>query len=213
MFWACHTCFSGRVELGQGISTALTQIAADELDVSIDAIRLSQGHTGSSPAEGPTVGSFSVSLGGQSIRIAASAARALMLNHAAKLLQTTSNDLSVQDGTIIKDGLETDLSYASLCAEVNLNLRALDHAAPKAASKRSLTGKSIPRVVLAARLSDGFLLHDLEVEGMWHGRVIQPPSLDAMTDDIKKHGVHKDAQVVRDGQFIAVVSKNEYTAL
>jgi nicotinate dehydrogenase subunit B len=205
--------FSGRVELGQGISTVLTQIAADELDVTVDAIRLTQGHTDLSPAEGPTVGSLSVTFGGQSIRLAASAARALMLGHAAEFLQTTVEGLTVREGEIVKDGLETGLSYASLCKDVNLDVPAIEHAEPKAASERTLTGSSVPRVDLAARLTDGFLLHDMTLEGMWHGRVIQPPALDATTGDLSSIGLQDDAELVRDGQFLAIVSSNEYTAL
>ena len=204
---------SGRVELGQGISTVLTQIASDELDIAVDAIRLTQGHTDLSPAEGPTVGSLSVTFGGQSIRLAASAARALMLGRAAELLQTTVEGLTVREGEILKDGLETGLSYASLCKDVNLDVSALEHAAPKAAAERTLTGTSLPRVDLTARLTDGFLLHDMTVEGMWHGRVIQPPALDATTGDLSDIDLQDDAQLVRDGQFLAVVSINEYVAL
>jgi nicotinate dehydrogenase subunit B len=204
---------SGRVELGQGITTALMQIAADELDVSLAAIRLIQGHTGLSPAEGPTVGSLSVTFGGQSIRLAASAARALMLGHAAGLLQATANHLDVRDGKIIKDGLETGISYASLCADVDLNVSVLAHAAPKMAADRKLTGASVPRVDLAARLTSGFLLHDFEVDGMWHGRVIQPPSLDATVENLSDADLHGDVQLVREGQFLAVVAEDEYLAL
>ncbi|MFT6073642.1 MAG: CO/xanthine dehydrogenase Mo-binding subunit [Yoonia sp.] len=204
---------SGRVELGQGITTALMQIAADELDVSLTAIRLTQGHTGLSPAEGPTVGSLSVTFGGQSIRLAASAARALMLGHAAGLLQTTSNHLDVRNGMIINDGLETGLGYASLCADVDLNVSILAHAAPKIAADRKVTGASVPRVDLAARLTSGFLLHDFEVDGMWHGRVIQPPSLDATVENLVDSDLHGDVQLVREGQFFAVVAEDEYLAL
>ena len=141
---------SGRVELGQGITTALTQIAADELDVPVHAIRMTQGHTDLSPAEGPTVGSLSVTFGGQAVRIAASAARMLMLKHAASLLQAQVADLSVQDGLILKAGLDTGLSYAGLADAVDLAQPAKDHAAPKSADQRRVAGTSIPRVDLEA---------------------------------------------------------------
>lgn len=204
---------SGRVELGQGITTALSQIASDELDVSIDAIRLTQGHTGVSPAEGPTVGSLSVSFGGQSIRFAAAAARALMLGHAAGLLQTTANQLTVRDGAVIMNDHRTGLSYASLSAEVNLAVPAIDHAQPKAASDRQISGASVARVDLAARLTGGFLLHDMALEGMWHGRVIQPPALDATLSELSDLSLPDGVELVRDGQFLAVVAADEYVAL
>jgi nicotinate dehydrogenase subunit B len=202
---------SGRVELGQGITTALIQIAADELDVDMGAICLTQGHTEISPAEGPTVGSLSVTFGGQSIRLATSAARIVMLRHAADLLQATPDDLSVQDGNILKDGQETGMSYASLSQSVNLAVAVLEYATPKLSDERRVAGKAAPRVDLAARLGAGYLLHDMMVEGMWHGRVIQPPSLTAIATDVPD--LRDGAVLVRDGQFLSVVAQDEYIAL
>lgn len=204
---------SGRVELGQGITTALTQIAADELDVPTTAIRLTQGHTGLSPAEGPTVGSLSVTFGGQSIRIAASAARALMLEHAARILQTTAQDLTVREGEIIKDGLETGVTYAGLADKVDLAVPAVEHGVPKPASERNISGSSTQRVDLLDRLSDGYLLHDMTLPGMWHGRVIQPPALDATLPDLGEKALPDGAQLIREGQFLAVAAPDEYIAL
>ena len=202
---------SGRVELGQGITTALIQIAADELDVPVAAIRMTQGHTGLSPAEGPTVGSLSVTFGGQAVRLAASAARMLMLKHAAGLLQSQVADLSVQDGLILKAGLDTGLSYAGLADAVDLAQPAMDHAAPKSADQRRVAGTSVPRVDLEARLLGGYLLHDLELPGMWHGRVIQPPALNATLRAVPS--APQGVELVREGQFLAVVAAQEYTAL
>jgi nicotinate dehydrogenase subunit B len=207
------TLASGRVELGQGISTALIQIAADELDVAMTAIRLIQGHTALSPAEGPTVGSLSVTLGGQSVRIAAAAARAVMLDHAAGLLQTAAADLTVREGAILKSGNDTGLTYGQMASQVDLSVAALDHGRPKVAADRRIAGTSAPRVDLLARLGPGHFLHDMVLDGMWHGRVVQPPSLDAMATGLGDVTLPPDAQIVRDGQFIAVVAADEYTAL
>lgn len=94
------------------------------------------------------------------------------MNHAAELLQTTVEGLSVHEGEIVKDGLETRLSYANLCKDVNLDVPAIEYAAPKAEFGRILIGSFVPRVDLAARLTDGLWLHDMTLDGMWHGRVI-----------------------------------------
>ena len=204
---------SGRVELGQGITTALLQMAADELDVPVTALRITQGYTGRVPAEGPTVGSLSVTFGGQSLRLAASAARALMLGHAAGLLQTTANDLTVAEGEILRGGVETGLSYARLAGEVDLARPVMDHAAPKPASARRVAGQSVPRVDLPARLGAGFLLHDMDLPGLWHGRVVQPPALDAVADEVDEAALGGGARLVRAGQFIGVAAPEEYTAL
>ena len=203
---------SGRVEFGQGIATALIQMAADELDVPMTAVRLTQGHTGRVPAEGPTVGSLSVSFGGQAIRLAASAARALMLRRAASLLQAGPGDLEVADGAILKGGLDTGLSYAGLAGEVDLHVPVMDHAAPKAAADRRLAGRSAERVDLAARMAPGYLLHDIDLDGMWHGRTIQPPDLGATLPETLP-GACGGARLLRDGRFLAVVAQDEWTAL
>ena len=202
---------SGRVELGQGITTALIQMAADELDVPVEAITTIQGHTGLSPAEGPTVGSLSITFGGQSVRLAASAARMLMLQHAAGLLQAQVGDLSVREGLILKDGVETGLSYARLWSDVDLAVPAKDYAAPKPADQRRVSGTSVPRVDLEARLLGGYLLHDMDLPGMWHGRVIQPPSLSATV--LSLPSLPPDVELVQEGQFLAIVAREEYTAL
>ena len=204
---------SGRVELGQGIATALTQIAADELDVPISAIRLTQGHTGISPAEGATVGSLSVSFGGLSVRLASSAARVVFLDHAAGLLQALPAELEVAEGLFLKNGLDTGLSYAELAQAVDLEQPIADFAAPKAATKRQFAGTSLPRIDLAARLGGAPFLHDMTLDGMLHGRVVQPPFLEAELGDLDGITLAPGAELVRDGRFIAVVAEREYTAV
>lgn len=202
---------SGRVELGQGIATALTQIAAEELDLPVTAFDLTLGHTEVSPGEGPTVGSMSVSFGGQSVRMVASAARVVFLEHAAQMLKTMPHVLSVLEGAILKDGIQTGLSYKSLAAEVNLDVDAAPISAPKPAALRTVAGTSVARVDLAARMGSGYLVHDMQLPSMLHGRVIQPPSL---TAEFKRlPAVKPPAWLVQNGRFLAVVAEDEYTAL
>src|ERR671918_2893750 len=85
---------SGKVELGQGIVTALAQMAADELGVPLEKIRMLPASTAYSPDEGVTSGSQSVSEGGKALRLACAELRALMLGHAAKLLGASVGELS-----------------------------------------------------------------------------------------------------------------------
>ena len=205
--------FSGRVELGQGVRTALLQIAADELDVELDMLDLTQGHTDLSPAEGPTVGSLSITFGGQSLRIAASAARMVMLKYAAELLQSTRDELTVKGGAILRHGVETGLSYASLSSQVALNVPALDHASPKPAADRAIAGASVARVDLLSRLTGTYFLHDLTLDGMWHGRVIQPPTLGAIARNIQDITLEDGMELVQNGQFLAVIGPDEYKTI
>lgn len=128
---------TGKVEIGQGITTALAQIVAEELDVTLDRIDIASGRTVDGPNEGFTVGSFSVEVGGGALRIAASAARQLFLETAAGLLQTTADHLSVDDGAILNGGASTGLTYWSLSPNLDLDIDALPLAKPKSRSTAS----------------------------------------------------------------------------
>jgi CO/xanthine dehydrogenase Mo-binding subunit len=94
------TVFSGKVELGQGIETAIAQIAADELDVALDRLSLVAGDTTRSPDEWYTAGSQSIEIGGTSIRLACAEVRSLFLEAAAHELEVDVAELRVRDGTI-----------------------------------------------------------------------------------------------------------------
>ena len=208
--------YSGRVELGQGITTALAQIVAEELDVPVSAIRMTLGDTRTSPAEGPTVGSLSVQLGGMSLRMAASAARQVMLRRAADLTQSAPEALSVDGGAILNGGVETGLGYGGLAGQVDLAVPLADHAAPKAKTDRHISGQSVARSDLAARLGAGYMIHDLSFDGMLHGRVVQPPSLDARLDSdpaTLEAALTQGSRLVTIGGFIGVVADHEYHAI
>src|SRR3954465_13641030 len=132
------TIFSGKIELGQGIGTALAQIAADELDVDMKRIKLIHGDTALTPNEGQTAGSLSVQDSGTAVRFACAEAREILLGAAATKLGTT--DLRVVDGAI-----NDALTYWTLSGETDLKKEASGNAKPKPASEHKWVGKSIPR--------------------------------------------------------------------
>src|ERR1017187_5767098 len=89
---------TGRVELGQGVLTAMAQIAADELDVAMARITIHSGDTVRAPNEGYTAGSQSIQFGGVALRQACADVRGLFLDQAAKILGCKANELSISDG-------------------------------------------------------------------------------------------------------------------
>src|SRR5207248_6280394 len=101
------TVSTGRVEIGQGVLTAMLQIAADELDVAPDRILLQTGDTDLTPNEGYTAGSQSIQFGGIALRMACAEVRALFLDHAAVSFGFSRADLAVRDGAIIHRGERT----------------------------------------------------------------------------------------------------------
>lgn len=207
---------SGKVEIGQGIATALIQIAADELDVSPARFSLISGHTALGPLEAGTSSSLSIETGGRAVRLAASAVRALLLAEAAKLLQAPAEALSVEDGRVLVGGRATDLTYWSLAPQVDLAAPVMDHARPKAPSERRLVGTSMPRVDLAAKAIGVGFIHDIELAGMLHGRVLDPPARDRRLVSFDADALRRaypDVQVVRNGSFVGVIAAREEGAV
>ena len=111
------TVFTGKVELGQGILTALAQIAAEELDVPFARISMISGDTGRTPNEGQTAGSQSIEQSGTALRMAGAEVRAILIELAAKKLGIAADTLKVDDGVILApDGLK--VAYGELASLV-----------------------------------------------------------------------------------------------
>ena len=207
--------FSGRVELGQGISSTLIRIAAAELSLEEGQIELVAGNTGHVPNEGPTVGSLSVEVGGMAMRHAASAARWECLSRAATLLQASARDLDIENGMVLKDGSDTGLSYWSLTGDEDLSGRVADFADPIAGSGNAKRPSSSRRANLLERLRGNVFIHDLTFPDMLHGRMIHPPFgatgiASSPADVAVPPG--KGLNLFRNGSLVGVVSRDEHDA-
>jgi CO/xanthine dehydrogenase Mo-binding subunit len=201
---------SGKVELGQGINTALAQIASEELDISMDRVRIAPPSTAYSPDEGYTSGSMSIQEGGKGLREACVQVRGALLTHAAELLGAPLAELTVEDGTIrAKNG--NSVTYWECAAEAADTPPAGAGVKPSAPAK--VVGKSAPRIDLPAKVAGKpAYLHDMTLPGMLFGRVVRPSrpfrSLKSLPD-----GELKDAVLVRDGSFIGVLAEREEAAI
>src|SRR3954469_15076616 len=159
------TVFTGKVELGQGILTALKQIAAEELDLPLVRISMMSGDTGRTPDEGQTAGSQSVENSGTALRMAGAEVRAILVGLAAKRLNAAADTLSVTDGTIsAPDGRK--VGYGELAGEVDLKREATAKIAPKAASRHTVVGRSVPRIDIPAKVTGGAaFVQDIRLPG------------------------------------------------
>ena len=157
------TVRSGKVELGQGIVTAIAQIAAEELDVSLDRLQLVTGDTSASPDEWYTAGSQSIEVGGLAMRLACAEARLLFLQAAARELEVGAEELQVNDGVIGIPGTDVRTSYWDLAPRVSLARDATGTAPPKPVAAHTVVGKSEPRRDLAAKLSGAGYVHHLDL--------------------------------------------------
>src|ERR1700744_2890308 len=120
----------GKVEIGQGIVTALAQIAADELDVDIGRVKMVRPSTAGSPNEGVTSGSLSVQHSGRAIRFACAEIRKLFLDAAAERLGVAPDVLTISDGTIAGPG-NVSTSYWELADDISLDRNATAATPPK----------------------------------------------------------------------------------
>lgn len=210
------TLLTGKVELGQGVLTALTQIAADELDIPIDRLTVISGDTGVTPHEMSTVGSLSMTLTGTAIRQAAAEVRQILLGLASVRLKVSEDRLRVADGIVMApDGRRA--SYAELLGGRAIARQASGKAKPKPADQRRYSGRATPRIDLHAKVSGTpIFVQDYRPDGMLHARVLRQPSQGAQLLSFDEQAVATMpgvVKVVRDGSFLAVIAEREDQAI
>ncbi len=212
------TAFSGKVELGTGVRTALAQIVADELDVPFERVHMVMGDTARTPDEGFTAGSMTISSGGSALRNAAAEARLAMLEMASERLDADVSELAVHDGVIAVAGRpERSTSYAELMGGKAFNRLVTGNAPVKLAQQYRLVGQAVPRVDIPPKFSGRpSFIQDFAVSGMLHARLVRPPSSSAKLVSLDESSV-KDVpglvKVVQRGNFVGVVAEREEQAI
>lgn len=211
------TVYAGKVDLGTGVRMGFTQIVAEELDVPLAHVDIIEGDTALTPDQGPTYGSQSIQNGGVQIRQAAATARSALLDQAAKQLNAAKEELSVADGIIRAKSTNNTLSYADLIGGKNFTLKVDPAAVPKNPADYKIVGKRIARRDIAGKVTGGFTyMQDFRVPGMLHGSVIRPPSIGAKLENVDESSIKNIpgvVKVVREGNFLGVVTDNEWSAV
>ncbi|QQO23117.1 xanthine dehydrogenase family protein molybdopterin-binding subunit [Bradyrhizobium diazoefficiens] len=205
----------GKVEIGQGIVTALAQIAADELDVDMSRIEMIRASTAISPNEGVTSGSLSIQQSGRALRQVCAEIRQRFLVAASERLGVDAALLDIDDGTISGPG-NVRTSYWELAGEVSLGHDASTGPAAKSIAKRTVAGHSIQRVDIPDKVfARPRFIHDLVLPGLMHGRVLRPDipgaKLIALNEEAAR-AIDGVVAIVRDGGFAGVVADNEAAA-
>ena len=213
------TVYSGKVDLGTGVRTAMAQIAAEELSVPLSSVEVVQGDTLLTPDQGPTYGSLSIQIGGMQIRQAAATARAALVGMAAQQLGVGDRDkLAVQDGVIRSAGDGASLSYAQLVGGRDFSLK-IDPKAPlKDPQDYTVVGQSVPRLDIPAKVTGGFTyMQDFKVPGMVHARIVRPAGmkseLQSVDDAACKRLPGYLGMVKKGNSFLAVLARNEWDAI
>ncbi|HWI78834.1 MAG TPA: molybdopterin cofactor-binding domain-containing protein [Ramlibacter sp.] len=209
------TVFSGKAELGQGIKTALIQVAAEELVVNPSRITLVTADTQRTANEGYTAGSHSMQDSATAIRNAAAQVRAILVGLAAQKLGVPRETLKVEDGVVTGDSRQ--VPYGELVSGQDLHVKATPNSPLRDPASHTVMGKDLQRIDIPAKVTGGVAyVQDLRLPNMAHGRIVRPPSpsaalasLDTATAE-KLPGVLK---VVRDGRFIGVIAQREWQAI
>jgi nicotinate dehydrogenase subunit B len=210
------TVFTGKAELGQGAKTAFQQIAAEQLDVAFEVLKVVTADTSLTANEGYTSGSQSMQNSGTAILNAAAQVRAILVTEAARRLDLSEENLRTENGAVIApDGRR--LAYGDLVAADMLHVQAQPKSKLKDPSSFRVMGQPIPRVDIPAKVTGGAAyVQDMRLPGMVHARVVRPPSYGAQLTDLDTSAVEKlpgVVKVVRDGNFLAVVATKQFQAI
>ena len=205
----------GKVEYGQGVWTALAQIAAEELDVGLDQVRVARVSTSSSPDEGVTSGSRSIQDCGGALRQVCAQVRAAFLAEVADQLGMDPAGLEVRRGVARAGAGRAGLGYWSLDEAVLLGRAARLSAAAKPPARWSVAGRSAPRIDLPDKVTGRpRFLHDLVLPGMLYGRVVRPPAPAATLDGVGQADLPAGVVAqVHDGSFLGVVTASDRVAV
>src|SRR6201998_2582842 len=186
----------GKVEIGQGIVTALAQIAADELDVDIARVQMVRTTTAGSPNEGVTSGSLSVQHSGRAIRHACAEIRQMFLAAASERLGVATDLLAISDGTISGPG-NLSTSYWELAEDVELDRHATPGAVPKSSTQRHLAGNSVQRIDLPDKVfGRPRFIHDTHLPDIRHRRRLRSELTASTLTALKEDGARAVAGLV-----------------
>ena len=210
--------YVGKVDLGTGTRTALSQIAAEELDVPFSRITMHMGDTGTTPDQWLTGANLTIQQGGGELRRACGTARAALLGRAAERLKVAATDLVVADGVVrVRQDASKSVTYGELIGDGRFELKINDKIQLKAPADYKVIGKSIARVDIPDKVTGKFeFVQDVRVPGMLHARVIRPDDIGANLlafDDSAARKVRGYVQTVRKGNFLAVLASDEWSAI
>ena len=216
------TLFLGFVELGQGTTTALPQVAAEELDLDPGQIRVAAAETNVTPNQGGTYSSASIARGSPQVRAAAAEARQALLQMASGRLGVPVEQLVVAAGVVSVAGAPgRKVSYGELIGDRRFELKVTGKAPVKAPERYRVVGRPEPRKDIPAKVSGqhGYIQHE-RLEGMLHARVVRPRGQRAYGSGAKVISVDEGsiasipgARVARRGDFLAVVAPREWDAV
>lgn len=206
------TCFTGKVELGQGVITSLAQMLADELDVGLDSVDMVMGDTSLCPWDMGTFGSMSTRFFGPPLRAAGAEARSIMIELAAEHLQIPADRLVAENGVVFdKSQKEKRVTYADLAKGKAIARRAKGKPALKVSSEFKVMGREFLRQDAIEKVTGkAKYAADIRLPDMLYAKILRSPAHGASLKSVDTSAAEKieGVSVVRDGDIIAILHKN-----
>ena len=223
------SAFFGKMDMGHGLTVAIAQIVAEELDVPFKRVKVFMGDTANSVNQGGASGSTGIQFGGKQMRMASAEARRVLVEMAAGLLSTPVEQLVVNDGVVSsRADAAKRISYEQMLGGKYFNVQldwnkqfgntlyAPGKAQPKNPSEHKIVGQPIKREDVAPKVfAQEDFVTDVKVPGMVHGRTIRPGVAGAVPVKVDESSI-KDipgAKVVWDKGFLGVVADKEWDAI
>ncbi|MBN2317519.1 MAG: xanthine dehydrogenase family protein molybdopterin-binding subunit [Acidobacteria bacterium] len=210
------TVYSGKIEMGQGNTTALAQMAADELGVALDTVTMVMGDTELCPWDMGTFGSMSIRVYGQELRAAAAEAREILLVLAAESLKKPKTQLKISNGVIYdKNDESARVSFGHLAKGQKILRKLEGKAATKPVSEFTYIGKSINRLDGMAKVTGkAKYTGDLRFPDLMYARVLRPPAHGATLKSVDTSAAEKipGVTVVNEDGIVAVLHADPETA-
>jgi len=211
------TVCTGKVELGQGIKTAIAVICAEELDIDLQNIRVQSGDTEAAPNEFMTAGSGSIEASGAAVRQVSAEARHFLLQKAARELDTPIQNLMVENGIVRNRQGNESISYWQLMQDANFNVTATGEVQPKPFTDHTKVGKRTQRIDLADKVTGKpVYIQDMALDNMVHGRILRPPGYHFQFESMDEAGIRAMPGIIElviDGSFVGVIAEREEQAV
>ncbi|HTY58384.1 MAG TPA: molybdopterin cofactor-binding domain-containing protein, partial [Bacteroidota bacterium] len=205
------SCYTGKIEMGQGIVTSLAQMIADELDVSIDDVDMVMGDTDLCPFDRGTFGSLSTRAFGPSLRTAGAEARRVLVEMASEHLHVPAGSLATEAGAVFdKSNPKSRVTYGALAKGKKIERRLTDPVVVKKPSEFKIMRKPLTRRDAREKVTGkAKYAGDIQLPGMLYARILRPPAHGAKLVDVDTADAAKveGARVIRDGDLVAVLHR------
>lgn len=205
-------CFTGKIEMGQGVVTSLAQMLAEELDVPLTVVDMVMGDTDLCPWDMGTFGSMSTRFFGPALQAAGAEARQVLLVLASERLKVPVDRLAVEQGTVYDRGEKANrVTYAQLAQGRRIERHLASRPPSKSPAKFTVVGKpATRRDALVKVTGEAKYAADVRLPGMLYGKIVRPPAHGATLAEVDVSGAKEvaGAQVVRDGDLLAVLHEH-----